>query len=82
MKHLERIEACSLLQAMINRRSRRFAPGMTLDGGPLSYQSKREPHPLSEEEEAALAFAASGVTGYALAELPYGAGASAGRALP
>jgi hypothetical protein len=60
---------------MINRRSRRFAPGMVLDGGPLSYKSKKAPQPLDEEEEAALAFAACGVTGYALAELPYRAGA-------
>jgi hypothetical protein len=80
MKHssksvTDRLEACPLLQAMINRRSRRFAPGMVLDGGPLSYESKKAPQPLDEEEEAALAFAACGVTGYALAELPYRAGA-------
>jgi hypothetical protein len=47
---------------------------MTLDGGPLSYRSKLAPKPLSEEEEAALAFAACGITGHALAELPYCAG--------
>ena len=34
----------------------------------------RSPQPLSLEEEAALAFAACGVTGYALAELPYQTG--------
>jgi hypothetical protein len=33
MKQVNRFEACALLDAMINRRSRRFAPGMTLDGG-------------------------------------------------
>ncbi len=48
---------------------------MVLDGGPLSYESKRAPQPLNEEEEAALAFAGCGVTGYAFAELPYRAGA-------
>ena len=44
---------------------------MKLTGGPLAYESQRPPEPLSEEEEAALAFAACGVTGFALAELPY-----------
>jgi hypothetical protein len=67
-----------LLQALIERRSRRFAPGMKLDGGPLSFESKREPEPLTEQEEAALAFAACGVTGYALAELPYASGSQPG----
>ena len=63
-----------LLDALIERRSRRFGLGMRLNGGPLAYQSAEAPQPLSLEEEAALAFAACGVTGYALAELPYEAG--------
>jgi hypothetical protein len=69
-----------LLDALIERRSRRFGPGMHLQGGPLAYESARTPQPLSLEEEAALAFAACGVTGYALAELPYqtGSGLEAG----
>jgi hypothetical protein len=67
-------ETSALLNAMINRRSRRFAPGMRLEGGPLSYRSKLAPQPLTEEEEAALAFAACGITGHALAELPYRGG--------
>jgi hypothetical protein len=74
MKQVNSFETFALLDAMINRRSRRFAPGMTLDGGPLSYRSKLAPEPLTEEEEAALAFAACGITGHALAELPYRAG--------
>ena len=53
----------SLLEAMLARRSRRFAPGMSLPMGPLAYRSEREPDPLREEEEEALAFAACGVTG-------------------
>ena len=65
-----------LLDALIERRSRRFGLGMRLNGGPLTYQSSEAPQPLSLEEEAALAFAACGVTGYALAELPYGHSAS------
>lgn len=64
-----------LLDALLNRRSRRFAPGMTLDGGPLSYASARPPAPLTLDEQAALAFAACGITGHALAELPYDDGA-------
>jgi hypothetical protein len=49
-----------LIEALLHRRSRRFAPGMTLDGGPLAYRSAAPPEPLSVEEEAALAFAACG----------------------
>ncbi len=74
MNQVSHFETSALLNAIINRRSRRFAPGMTLDGGPLSYRSNLAPQPLSEEEEAALAFAACGITGHALAELPYRAG--------
>jgi hypothetical protein len=63
-----------LLEALLQRRSRRFGKGMRLNGGPLAYQSMQLPQPLSLEEEALLAFAACGVTGYALAELPYQTG--------
>ncbi len=64
-----------LFEALLHRRSRRFAKGMTLPSGPLAYASAHPPDPLSFEEEAALAFAACGITGYALAELPYEPGA-------
>lgn len=64
-----------LLRAMLQRRSKRFALGLALPTGPLSFASARAPVPLTESEEAALAFAACGVTGFALAELPYGASA-------
>ena len=60
-----------LIQALLNRRSRRFGKGMTLDGGELSYTSRHPPEPLSLEEEALLAFAACGITGPILAELPF-----------
>ena len=60
----------SLIEAMLQRRSRRFGKGMNL-GGALDYQSQHQPQPLTLEQEALLGFAASGVTGYALAELPY-----------
>lgn len=56
------------------RRSRRFAPGMRITSGPFTYTSRYAPAPLTEEEEAVLAFAACGVTGYALADLAYGKG--------
>src|SRR5205085_3152162 len=65
----------SLVDALVNRRSRRFGKGMQLNGGPLAYQSAQAPEPLSLDEESALAFAACGTTGYALAELPFESGA-------
>ena len=68
------VRSYALLDALAGRRSRRFAKGMKLNGGPLMYGSLHPPAPLTGEEEAALAFAACGVTGYALAELPYQTG--------
>lgn len=70
----ESLARYSLLEALRSRRSRRFGPGMRIDGGPFAYESRRAPLPLTEPEEAALAFAACGVTGYALADLAYGRG--------
>ena len=71
---IEQLAAYPLLDALLGRRSRRFAPGMDLDGGPLTYASVRPPAPLTLDEQAALAFAACGITGHALAELPYADG--------
>lgn len=62
-----------LLAALLGRRSRRFGAGMQIDGGAFTYKSALDPQPLSLEEEAALVFAASGITGYALADLQYDA---------
>jgi hypothetical protein len=70
----ERLRSYPLLNALTSRRSRRFAAGMKLNGGPLTYESKKTAQSLSEEEDAALSFAACGVTGYVLAELPYETG--------
>ena len=56
------------------RRSRRFGAGMKIESEPFAHVSRLPPKPLSEDEEAALAFAACGVTGYALADLAYGKG--------
>src|SRR2546430_13971382 len=64
----------SLFDAQLARRSRRFGKGMRLNGGPLAYESAQELAPLSLAEEAALAFAACGITGYTMGELPYDTG--------
>ncbi|HEX5506314.1 MAG TPA: hypothetical protein VFW96_27100 [Thermomicrobiales bacterium] len=70
----DRLAGYPLLAALLERRSRRFARGLCLNGGPLAYDSVRPPRPLTIEDEAALAFAACGVTGPVLAELPYAPG--------
>jgi hypothetical protein len=62
-----------LFDALQSRRSRRFGLGMRMDG-PLAFESRHEPVPLTEEEQAILAFAACGITGYALNDLTLGAG--------
>jgi hypothetical protein len=61
----------AFLDVLRERRSRRFGLGMRMASGPLAYESRRPGVPLSEEEEALLAFAACGVTGYALADLVF-----------
>jgi len=66
-----RASSYALLDALLERRSRRFGKGMRLNGGPLAYASTAPPEPLSLDEQAALAFAACGITGYALGDLPY-----------
>jgi hypothetical protein len=63
----------TLFDVLVHRRSRRFGLGMTIPAGPLQYKSSHAPVPLTEDEEAALAFAACGITGYALGDLSYGA---------
>jgi hypothetical protein len=60
-----------LVDALLKSRARRFFKGARMPGGPLKYQSTRLPQRLSLEQEALMAFAAAGITGYALAELPY-----------
>ncbi len=68
------------MDTFITRRSRRFALGNNLYGSALAFQSQAD-RPLSLEEEAILAFAASGVTGHVNGELPYApdAGPETGR---
>ena len=64
----------TLFEVLLRRRSRRVGLGMAIPAGPFQYTSPHKPVPLTEDEEAALAFAACGVTGYALADLSYGVG--------
>ena len=64
----------TLFDVLLHRRSRRVGLGMSIPEGPFQYASPHPPVPLTEDEEAALAFAACGVTGYALADLSYGPG--------
>jgi hypothetical protein len=62
-----------LLQALRERRSRRFMRGMEIPSGPLAYRSRLATQPLTEDEEARLVFAATGITGPVLADLAFGA---------
>src|ERR1051326_706761 len=66
-----RLPEYPLLTALRERRSRRFGLGMKIPGGPLAYESKHKAQPLTEDEEAAMVFAACGITGHALADLCY-----------
>jgi hypothetical protein len=68
------LEQYPLLAALRDRRSRRFARGMKMPAGPLMFQSAYPPAPLTEDEEAAMVFAACGITGHALADLCYAPG--------
>jgi hypothetical protein len=72
-KEVERWDRLPLFEALRSRRSRRFGLGMRMDG-PLSFESQHDPVPLTEEEQAVLAFAASGITGNALNDLTMGPG--------
>src|ERR687896_120638 len=74
----ERLGRYPLLDALWDRRSRRFGMGMNIENSPFAYESRHGSMPLTEAEEAALAVAACGVTGYALADLSYGRGQGGG----
>lgn len=70
----DRLGSHSFLDTLLSRRSRRFGLGMKMPAGPLAFASRHPTRPLTEDEEAALAFAASGITGYALGDLCYATG--------
>ncbi len=71
---IETLESASVLETIQNRRSRRFGMGSKLEGGPLAHASTHEAVRLTKEEEAILAFAGAGITGFCLGELPYAPG--------
>lgn len=80
-----------LIEALLGRRSRRFAVGGSLPDGPLAYTSPQAPLPLSELEQLLLLMAMTGNTGwhYLLPrqrlDLPHVAnyaGAAGGRTFP
>lgn len=60
-----------LLDAVFNRRSRRFGLGMAIPDGPTRFKSEREPLPLDPLEEALLIAAGTGISGHSLADVPF-----------
>ena len=68
---LSDVQARTLIDVFLERRSRRFALGSDLHGGAMDFRSAAQPVPLSPDEQAILAFAGSGVTGRVFGELPY-----------
>lgn len=65
-KHDGLTEALSfpLIEALLGRRSRRFALGAEMKTGPLAFKSKHEPLPLEELEQMLVLLAATGTTGW------------------
>jgi len=59
-----------LMDALVERRTRRVAQGVSLNAGPLSYQSPNQPEPLTPLEEAVLILTATGVTGMTMHDGP------------
>jgi hypothetical protein len=53
-----------LLAAIYGRRSRRFAVGNTIPDGPLAYESRHDPMPLSELERLIVLTSMAGSTGW------------------
>lgn len=60
-----------LLEAVFNRRSRRFGWGMEISEGPNKHKSAHPPMPLDELEEAILLGAATGISGMNLSDMPH-----------
>ncbi|MEX2535332.1 MAG: hypothetical protein WD273_06980 [Trueperaceae bacterium] len=58
------VQRFPLMQALFGRRARRFGLGMQIPSGPLAFQSRHEPLPLSELERAILIAAGTGVSGW------------------
>ncbi|MBC7343489.1 MAG: hypothetical protein H5U02_13765, partial [Clostridia bacterium] len=60
-----------MMEAIFNRRCRRFGLGMEIDEGPNKFKSEHEPIPLTELEEAILVLGSLGVTGLNLSDAPW-----------
>ena len=80
-----------LIEAIHGRRSRRFAKGATIPGGPLAYASKEAPQAIDPLEQALLLATIAGNTGWAnlipwnpayAPKIPNYAGAAGGRSFP
>lgn len=80
-----------LIDAIHGRRSRRFARGASIPGGPLKYTSKHKAASLSELEEMLILTAVAGNTGWSnlipcnrgyLPKIPNYAGSAGGRTFP
>ena len=80
-----------LLAAIRGRRSRRFARGASIPGGPLAFASRYPPAPLSAVEQALLLTTVAGNTGWAhlipcssayLPDIPNYHAAAGGRSFP
>ena len=74
---LQELATFPLLDALYGRRSRRFGLGMTIPDGPLAFQSKREPKPLSKLERSVIIAAGAGLSGWNLG-IPYTAASRQG----
>ena len=83
--------AFPLLQALIGRRSRRFALGATIPDGPLAFTSRHAALPLTDLEQLLVLIATAGNTGWhylipysahAGGKLPSYAAAAGGRTFP
>jgi hypothetical protein len=60
-----------VMDAIFQRRARRFPLGAKMPGALSPFQSTKEPVPLDEIEEAMLVMAGTGISGTNLADLPY-----------
>src|SRR5262245_40700553 len=58
------LDGFPLMEALIGRRSRRFALGDEIPDGPLAYKSMHDPLPLTELERALVLSSMSGTTGW------------------
>lgn len=88
---LEDAAQMPLVEALIGRRSRRFAVGCAIPDGPLAHASSKPPLPLSDLEQMLVLTAVAGNTGWQhlipfnsnyLPKIPNYAGAAGGRTFP